>query len=175
VSGIGKEYAMRSASTASRRLAACAALAFGAFAGGAMAEGALPASTASLYPLSPSATSAVQGSQARAVAKGKIEVDLEALIDATSKVASRNGLEIDHRDTDNGKLSGKGYWQSTCDEKPCKLPVTFAAYFEPADCNGKEWDLTFVLDRHGLTAGDSEKALAQTFVSDVQKLIWTKR
>lgn len=166
---------MGSASTASRWLAACAALAFGAFAGGAMAQGALPASTASLYPDSPSATSAVQGSKARAVAKRMIQVDLEALIDATSKVASRNGLEIDHRDTDNGKLSGKGYWQSTCGGKPCKLPVTFAAYLEPSDCDGKEWDLTFVLDRHGLKAGGGEEALARAFVTDVQKLIWTKR
>ena len=165
---------MRMVSTARGWLFACLALALGAFAGGAMSEGTLPASTAKLYPDSPSA-SAVEGSKSRAVATRKIQVLYEDLFDAAHKVASQKGLEIDHQDRDAGKLSGKGYWRSSCGGKPCKTPVTFAAYFEPADCDGKEWDLTFVLDRHGLKVGDGEDGIAQAFVTDVQKVIWAKR
>jgi hypothetical protein len=139
-----------------------------------MSEGTLPASTANLYPDSPSA-SAVEGSKGRAVAKRKIQVLLEDLFDAAYKVASQKGLEIDHQDRDAGKLSGKGYWQSRCGGEPCNMPVTFAAYFEPADCDGTEWDLTFVLDRHGLKAWDGEEGMAQAFVSDVHKAVWAKR
>ena len=165
---------MRTASTARGWLFACAALALGAFAGEAMSEGTLPASTANLYPDSLTAL-AVKGSEGRAIAKRTIQVNYEDLFDATTKVASQKGLEIDYRDRDNGKLSGKGYWQSTCRGKPCKIPVTFAAYFEPADCDGKEWDLTLVLDRRGLTVEGGEEGIAQAFVTDLQKVIWAKR
>jgi hypothetical protein len=165
---------MRKVSIAKGCLVACAALALGAFAGSAMSEGALPASTAKLYPDSPKG-SPVAGSKARAVAKAKLQVAYDALLGATHAVASQKGLKIDHEDKDNGMLSGMGYWQANCDGKPCKLPVTFAAYFEPADCDGKEWDLTLVLDRHGLKAGDGEQGIAQTFLGDVQKTVWTKR
>ena len=166
---------MRGVSTARGWLFACAALALGVSAGAAMAQGTLPVSTASLYPDSFGKALAVQGSKSQGVAKRTIQVDFEVLIDATYKVAAQKGLKIDHRDTDNGKLSGKGYWPSTCGGKPCKLPVTFAAYVEPADCDGKEWDLTFVLDRHGLKAGETEEGLAQAFVAGVQKAVWAKR
>lgn len=149
-------------------------LAFAAHVGGARSEGTLPASTANLYPDSPSA-SAVAGSKGRAVAKRKIQVSLEALFDAASKVASKKGLHIDHQDRDAGKLSGKGFWQSNCGGHPCTMPVTFAAYFEPADCDGTEWDLTFVLDRHGPKAWDDGEGSAEAFVTDVQKVVWAKR
>jgi hypothetical protein len=165
---------MTNVSIAKGCLVACATLALGAFAGSALSQGALPASTAKLYPDSHSA-SPVKGSQARAVAKGKIQVDYDSLLGATHKVASQKGLKIDYEDKDNGILSGMGYWHANCGGEPCKLPVTFAAYFEPADCDGKEWDLTLVLDRHGPKAGDGEQGIAQTFLGDVQKAVWTKR
>jgi len=139
-----------------------------------MSEGTLPASTADLYPDSYSAA-AVVGSKGRTVARQKIQVLLEDLFDAAHKVASGQGLEIDHQDRDAGKLSGKGYWKSTCGGEPCKVPVTFAAYFEPADCDGTEWDLTFVLDRHGPKAWDGGEGMAQAFVTDVQRVVWAQR
>lgn len=139
-----------------------------------MSEGTLPASTANLYPDEPG-LSAVEGSRGRAIGKVKMQVLFEDLFDATYKVASQKGLEIDHQNRDVGKLSGKGYWQSTCDGKPCKMPVTFAAYLEPADCDGIEWDLTFVLDRHDPRAWDGGEDIAQTFVVEVQKVVWARR
>lgn len=165
---------MRGFSTARGWLLACAALALGAWAGGAIAQGTLPASTAKLYPDEPS-SSVVEGSKGRAVAKRKIQALFEDLFAAAHKVALQKGLEVDHQDRDVGKLSGKGYWQSTCGGQPCKMPVTFAAYFEPADCDAKEWDLTFVLDRHGVQAGEGEDRIAQSFVTDMQKVIWAQR
>ena len=166
---------MRGVSTARGWLLAGVALALGALAGcGTMSDGTLPASTANLYPDEPS-SAAVEGSRGRAIAKRKMQVLFEDLFDAAYKIASQKGLEIDHQNRDVGKLSGKGYWQWTCGGEPCKLPVTFAAYLEPADCDGKEWDLTFVLDRRGFQAWDGEDGIAQTFVMDVQKVVWAKR
>ena len=163
---------MRGVSTARGWLVACAALALGAWASGTMAEGALPSSTANLYPYELN-SSPVKGSKGRAVAAtAELSVTFEDLIAATHKVASQKGLEIDHEDTDNGKLSGKGYWQGTCGGKPCKLPVTFAAYLEPAGCDGTDWRVSFVLDRYGVQAWDGgDDGIAQDFIRDFQKVV----